>query len=124
MTLTSIALLVFAVLAAVTSQLIFKYWVAGLGVLTTAPATAFSLVIKILQSPQMLLGLALYGAGFLAWMFLLSRNSLSFVYPLSLSLNVILVFLFARVFLYEPVSYFQMLGVALIIAGMYLVLAR
>src|SRR3989344_1713240 len=124
MTLASFLLLGVAVGSAVTSQLIFKHWVAGLGVQPLSASGLVNLISRIFQSPSMILGILLYGAGFLAWMFLISRNSLSLVYPLSLSLNIFLVFLFARVFLSEPITLLQVIGVAAIIGGMYLLLAK
>lgn len=69
----------------------------------------------------MLAALFLYGLGFLSWVYLLSRNSLSLVYPVVLSLNIILIFLFSRLLFHETVSLPQMAGIAVIIAGIYLV---
>ncbi|MBI2096872.1 MAG: hypothetical protein HYT40_01825 [Candidatus Sungbacteria bacterium] len=121
MSLTSISLLLFAVASAVSTQLIFKYWISNMGALSISLAGVFAMIWKILQSPLMLAALFLYGLGFLSWVYLLSRNSLSLVYPVVLSLNIILIFLFSRLLFHETVSLPQMAGIAVIIAGIYLV---
>ena len=79
------------------------------------------MIWKILQNPLMLAALFLYGLGFLSWVYLLSRNSLSLVYPVVLSLNIILIFMFSRLLFHETVSMLQMAGIAVIIAGIYIV---
>ncbi|KKW29140.1 MAG: hypothetical protein UY71_C0003G0035 [Parcubacteria group bacterium GW2011_GWB1_52_7] len=121
MSLTSISLLIFAVVSAVSSQLVFKFWIAKVGDLPISGGGTLALIGKILQSPLMLAALFLYGLGFLSWVYLLSRNSLSFVYPVVLSLNIILIFVFSRLLFSETVSVLQMAGIAVIIAGIYLV---
>jgi len=121
MTLSIVALLATAIVSAVSSQLIFKYWTSGFGALPISLAGIFGLIGKILQSPLMLAGLFLYGLGFLAWIFLLSRATLSMVYPVSLSANIVLVLLLSRVFFHESFYFGQVLGVSLILVGIYFV---
>ena len=121
MSLTSISLLLFAVASAVSTQLIFKHWVSDMGAFSISFAGVFAMIWKILQNPLMLAALFLYGLGFLSWVYLLSRNSLSLVYPVVLSLNIILIFMFSRLLFHETVSMLQMVGIAVIIAGIYLV---
>ncbi|OHA00775.1 MAG: hypothetical protein A3H71_01890 [Candidatus Sungbacteria bacterium RIFCSPLOWO2_02_FULL_48_13b] len=121
MSLTSISLLLFAVASAVSTQLIFKYWVLDMGAFSISFAGVFAMIWKILQNPLMLAALFLYGLGFLSWVYLLSRNSLSLVYPVVLSLNIILIFMFSRLLFHETVSMLQMAGIAVIIAGIYIV---
>jgi len=66
------------------------------------------------------LGLACYGAGTLLWIFSLSRAGLTVVYPFT-ALTFVLVYLAGIVVFGEQVGYMQLLGVALILVGLYIV---
>jgi drug/metabolite transporter (DMT)-like permease len=79
-----------------------------------------ALVIFILRSPEVLLGLGLYGIGALAWIAVLARLDLSLAYPF-LALNFVLIVLAGRVLLGEAVPPLRWLGVAVIFAGVVLV---
>lgn len=121
MTIQTIGLLVFAVVAAVSSQLIFKSWVVMLGRLPVSSAGVLSILTRMLQSPLMLAGLLLYAAGFLAWIFLLGRTSLSSVYPIILSANIVLVLVGASWLFHESLSGVQIFGVVMIGFGIFLI---
>ena len=54
------------------------------------------------------------------WLIVLSRTSLSFAYPFA-SLTYVLILLFDRLVLQEPISALRYGGVALIIAGLVLI---
>lgn len=111
----------FTVSAAVVSQLIFKQWVSAIGSLSFSISGVIDIFAKILKSPLMIGGLILYALGFLAWIFLLSRTSLSLVYPVILSANIILVLSLSHFFFNETLGMTQMIGVATILIGIFLV---
>lgn len=121
MTSFTILLISFAVSAAVASQLIFKHWVTAMGSLPFTISGVADIFTKIIRSPLMLGGLLLYGLGFLAWIFLLSRTSLSLVYPVILSANIILVLSLSHFFFHEALDISQMIGIAAILVGIFLV---
>lgn len=79
-----------------------------------------SLVNMIVRSPQVLLGLVLYGVGALAWIAVLSRIDLSVAYPF-LALNFVLVTVSSQFLLGESVPGMRWLGVLVICGGILLV---
>ena len=67
-----------------------------------------------------LLGLICYGIGVVLWIFALSKASLTLVYPFT-ALTFVLVYT-AGVFLFgEAISWPQILGVGLVLAGLFLI---
>jgi drug/metabolite transporter (DMT)-like permease len=65
-------------------------------------------------------GLALFGLSAVAWLFVLSRTSLSFAYPFA-SLTYLLIVLVDRFVFHEEIPPARWAGVALIMAGIILV---
>ena len=65
-------------------------------------------------------GLAIFVISAAVWLIVLSKVSLSFAYPFA-SLTYVLILLFDRAVLHQPVSGLRYAGVALIIAGILLV---
>lgn len=119
MSLKLMALIVFTVGAAVSSQLVFKYWVEKIGDMPFSVSGILDLILKIIQSPLMIATLILYGSGFLAWLYLLSRSQVSIVYPIILSANIILVSILSTFFFKETLGVYQMVGIGTIITGIY-----
>jgi len=78
-------------------------------------------LIELLAIPSFILGVFLYGSALLLWIWLLSKTSLSILYPIGLSLNVVLALLAARFFLNETISPIHIAGVAIIILGIFIV---
>jgi multidrug transporter EmrE-like cation transporter len=60
-------------------------------------------------------------ASFALWLYILRTNSVSVAYPISVGTSMILVSLGAWVFLNEQISNMQILGMALLFAGVVLV---
>ncbi len=79
-----------------------------------------SLIAMIIQSPLVLLGLACYGIGALAWIAVLSRLDLSYAYPF-LALNFVLITLVASLFLGESIPTLRWLGITVICVGILLI---
>lgn len=63
------------------------------------------------------LGAALYIAGFLVWMVVLSRNELSVVYPIAVGATLALSSLAAVMLLGESLSLLRLTGIACIMLG-------
>ena len=70
--------------------------------------------------PALVGGLGIFVLSAAVWLIVLSKASLSFAYPF-VSLTYVLILLFDRFILREPVSSLRWSGVALIIAGIVLV---
>ena len=120
MSLTTLGLIAFTVLSAVSSQTIFKSWSNQLGSQRISAGNALDIFLKILQSPLMLLALIIYGLGFMSWIFLLSRNELSLVYPVVLSINIAVMLIASALIFHESINLVQLLGTFVVIAGIYL----
>ena len=113
------AMLALAILFAVVSQLLFKSGVGSIGQVTLTRNTLPAEIWKLATSPQIVVGMALYSVGFLAWLGAMSRFGLSYVYPFT-SMNYVLVLLFSWIVFNEPLSLMRWLGVAVIISGIFI----
>jgi len=115
-----IALILLSVALASVAQLTLK---AGMNRVTEANGTA-SLSIDSLKAiasdPIVWAGLALFGLSAVAWLFVLSRTTLSFAYPFA-SLTYLLIVLVDRFVFHEEIPPARWAGVALIMAGIVLV---
>ena len=69
-----------------------------------------------------LFGLACYGIGTALWIFALSKASLTLVYPFT-ALSFVLVYGAGVLLLGEATSVPQVVGVGLVLAGLYLIMA-
>lgn len=85
-----------------------------------AKANISSLLLLIVQSPLVLLGLALYGVGALAWIAVLSRLDLSYAYPF-LALNFVLITLISYLMLGESIPTLRWFGIGVICIGILLI---
>jgi drug/metabolite transporter (DMT)-like permease len=65
-------------------------------------------------------GIAAYGLGTLLWIYSLARVRLSVVYPFT-ALTFVIVYLVAVFILHEPTSPSALLGVLLVLAGLFLI---
>ncbi len=77
-------------------------------------------LLGLLQSRQILLGLAVYAGSLAIYLYALRFGALSFVYPTFASVFVF-VLLFSRFWLGEHISMHRALGVAIVILGIALV---
>jgi drug/metabolite transporter (DMT)-like permease len=118
-----IGLILISVLFAALAQLTLKH---GMNQVTAGGAHPLSLhhptdtVTRIITNPSVWGGLALFVLSASVWLIVLSRTSLSFAYPFA-SLTYVLILLFDRLVLNEPISGLRYGGVALIIAGLVLI---
>ena len=75
---------------------------------------------RIILSPYIISGIVLYGLATLLWLYILSKEELSLVYPLQ-SITYVLGTVFAIFIFHENVSLLRWIGVVIIIAGAVLV---
>lgn len=121
MMLTLILVLIPAI-TGVAGQLLLKVGMSNLGALEISMAAIPSILIKIITSPYILVGLAIYFGGVFFWLLALNRADLSFVYPFA-SLSYVLITVASAVLLHENVSPTRWLGMFVICAGV-LIVAR
>lgn len=76
--------------------------------------------IKTLTSPLVILGLGLYGLGALLWLIVLSKEDVSFAFPL-VSFAYVLAVLLSAVFLKEQITPGRIIGSVLIMAGIFVI---
>ena len=78
--------------------------------------------LKLLQTPWVIVGFLCYGLSAVLWLDVLSKLDFSLAFPL-VGLTYVLTLLIGRFFFGEVVGWERLLGVALILAGVF-VLAR
>jgi len=115
----TLLLLLGSVACDVTGQVCFKFGVSHTGTGSNAP----SLVHKVLHSPWIALGVAVYALEFVLWFAALSRTELSIAFPFT-ALGYVGVVLASRFLLDEHVSMRRWLGVGTIVVGVALVTAQ
>jgi drug/metabolite transporter (DMT)-like permease len=118
MSIGSLALLLFAVAAAATGQVLLKH---GMTVATAnAARTGGSLVVKAATSPWILLGLAVFAVSAVAWLATLSRLPLSIAYPFN-ALGYLAILTASSALLHERTNVWTWLGTALVAGGLVIV---
>jgi drug/metabolite transporter (DMT)-like permease len=118
-----IGLILISVLFAALAQLTLKH---GMNQVTGGGTQPLSLhhptttVVRIVTNISVWGGLMLFVLSASVWLIVLSRTSLSFAYPFA-SLTYVLILLFDRFVLKQPISGLRYGGVALIIGGLLLI---
>lgn len=115
-TLATLLLLLGSVTCDVTGQVCFKL---GLDH-EAATAGAPSLLHKVLHSPWVALGVAVYALEFVFWFAALSRTQLSIAFPFT-ALGYVGVVLASRFILNERISLRRWVGIGTIVVGVVLV---
>ena len=109
-----------SVFLAVVGQLLLKMGMLRVGKFSFNMSTLVYQYIKILLNPFVIAGLVSFFVSMLIWLYVLSRMELSLAYPF-VALNYILI-LFGSYFLFkETITPYKMIGVVVIIVGVYLV---
>lgn len=116
--LTSFLLILTAICLTVTGELFLKSGMNRVGVVGLD--RLLSTVGRVIGTPQVWVGFAFIAAGACFWLAAISRAQLSWAYPI-LSLGYVLVLLFSRIALSEPVGWVRWVGTAVIMTGVYLV---
>ena len=118
MTIPNLLLLLFAVGAAATGQLMLKHGMTG--VADHVNREGGSLLLKAATAPWVIGGLAVFGISALAWLTTLSRVPLSVAYPFN-AVGLLIVVGSSVVVLNERVSPLGWLGVGAVVGGLVLV---
>lgn len=115
-----ILVILVSIASSVSGQLLLKKGMTGFGEVHLDSVQAAIRLLRVFTVPVILLGLGLYMAGSMFWLFVLSRAELSFVYPM-ISLSYVIIAFFSWIFLGEHISSYRWLGIALILLGITLV---
>lgn len=104
------------IIIAAIAQIVLKL---GIGE-TNTTVGLLGFFIKTLTSPIVILGLGLYGLGAVLWLIVLSREDVSFAYPL-VSFAYVLAIILSAVFLKESVTPARIIGPVFIIIGIFII---
>lgn len=77
-------------------------------------------ILSVLVHPWFWFGGILYGVGFLMWLFLLSKNDLSFIFPVAAGSLVVSTMLLGSFFLKESIPPLRILAAGFILIGIIL----
>jgi drug/metabolite transporter (DMT)-like permease len=111
-------LVLVAVCLTVTGELFLKTGMNRVGPLTLGALPGA--VARMAATPPLWIGFAFIACGAAVWLVAISRVPLSWAYPM-LSLGYVLVLVFSRLALHEAVAPIRWAGVAVIVAGVYLI---
>lgn len=81
-----------------------------------------ALIAQIFLNGYIVGGLVMLGALFILWLFLISKTELSALYPAIIGLNFVLISIATRIIFKEYLSPWQIVGIVVIIIGIFLVL--
>ena len=115
LTLPNLLLLLFAVGAAATGQLLLKHGMTG--VAAAVAKDGGQLLLKAASSPWVIGGLAVFGISALAWLTTLSRLPLSVAYPFN-AIGLLIVIFSSVIVLHEKVSPLAWVGAFLVAGGL------
>lgn len=114
-------LLIFVpIIIAAGGQIILKLGMNKIGAFNFSETSLLSFFSKILTTPLVLLGLSLYGLSAFLWLMVLSREKLSFVYPM-VAFSYVVTVILSMVILKEEVSWLRWLGLGVICLGILLI---
>ncbi len=112
-------LILLGVLLNTSAQLLLKAGVMRIGQFDFSLANILPIGFKIAGNPPIISGLILYVISVGVWLMVLSRVQVSFAYPM-LSIGYIVNAIAAFYFFGEPLTSMRVLGIFIIIAGVYL----
>jgi drug/metabolite transporter (DMT)-like permease len=104
----------------VAGQVLWKIAIDKNGGLINKDFTIFHNAINLISSPYMFGGIFIYILATVFWMYLLGRYEYSYIYPM-FSMSYIISFFFASFLFNESITIYKIIGVLLIIAGVFFV---
>jgi multidrug transporter EmrE-like cation transporter len=102
------------------AQLLLKAGMSQIGHFEFTVANAMPIGVKVMANLPIISGLFMYVVSVGVWLLVLSRVQVSFAYPM-LSIGYVVNALAAYYLFGEPLTSVRMLGIFIIIAGVYLV---
>jgi len=105
----------------VTANILLKTGVKSFGGISGQKAKLVEELTKAAFSPFIISGLVLYGLSFVIWLRVLSFNDLSRAYPIFATVVFLLTTLGSAIFLKENVSSARIVGIIIMLVGIYIV---
>ena len=131
-TLNNLISIALTMVLSIAGQICLKYGVNQVGLFLSrnealqglsSQASSMSLMLTYLQQPLIWLGLFLYGCGAVAWIIVLSKNEISFAYPI-LAFAYVVVTALGFILWQESVSPLRWMGVIVITLGVLLIMSE
>lgn len=114
-------LLITSVLFNVTANILLKKAVISFGGISGTKANLMPELAKAATTPFLWIGLSLYGLSFLIWLRVLTFNDLSRAYPIFATIVFLLTTAGSIKFLNEGVSPTRIIGIVIMLVGIYIV---
>jgi multidrug transporter EmrE-like cation transporter len=114
------ALILLGVLLNACAQLFLKAGMSEIGHFDFTYANVLPIALKVMVNIPIIGGLCMYVASVVVWLLVLSRVQVSFAYPM-LSIGYIVNAIAAYYFFGEPLTAIRIVGILVIISGVYLV---
>ena len=118
--LTTFMIILIPTVAGVIGQLMLKIGMSNMGALDLSIAGLPGIALKIMTSPMIIVGLAIYMGGVFFWLIGLNQLDLSFLYPFA-SLSYVLITIAAWALLHEQIPPLRWVGLLVICLGVALV---
>jgi drug/metabolite transporter (DMT)-like permease len=117
---TAIPLIILTAILNTAAQLLLKIGMGRIGEFSFSMANIFPVAAKVAMNPFIILGMIIYVFSVTLWLLVLSRVPVAIAYPMT-SLAYIFSAVAAYFFLGEHLSYPQVIGILIIIFGVYLI---
>jgi len=118
LTVASLGLVLFAVIAAATGQVMLKH---GMQIASARAAdSGGSLALRAATTPWVLLGLVVFGVSAIAWLAALSKLPLSVAYPFN-AVGYLVILLASILVLHERANVLTWVGSLMVVSGLVLV---
>lgn len=115
-----LSLILLAVVINTAAQILLKQGMNTIGYFNFNVADISSILLKVAFNPFIIGGMFCYVASVLVWLLVLSRVPVSYAYPM-VSLAYITTTIAAVIFFNETLTITRILGIFIIIAGVYLI---
>jgi multidrug transporter EmrE-like cation transporter len=81
-------------------------------------------ILNVIASPMVWAGLLLYSLSFAAYLIVLSRFEVNYIYPIIMSLGLVLISIASTILLKESMTLQKIIGSSVILAGVIILLWR
>ena len=116
----NLATILLSIAMGATGQILLKVGSNKLKEFNLAPETFIQDIFRMIMTPEIVLGLVLFGSSFLLWLKVLTKNDLRYAYPM-VSLSYVIIVVASRFIFNEPLGACKALGIGVIILGVYII---
>lgn len=121
MTLRGLILVIVAAAMMASASLMLRAGIDRAGGFGNHPGRITEDILNLLRQPIFIIGVILYGSGTLVWMRVIASEPLSLGYPVLVSVSFVAITLGAAFFFKEPLSLIKVVGMVVILVGVFVV---